>query len=143
MPSSSRAADRPTRTRDVGCHRKHRPEPSERRTWGRGWGRLTRGAKGLIGETVAAAWLVAHGFDVWRPLAPQHRADLAVRRGRRLVKIQVRVAAYSPVRRTYRVGFRRRSGRRMVPYTPRDIDFVLAVCPTASGPVVYDFPSQA
>ena len=142
MPCLSPVGNCPGGKRDGGRHPKSCSDQPDGRAWVRHWGRLTRGAKGLIGETVAAAWLVAHGFDVWRPLAPQHRADLAVRRGRRLVRIQVRVAAYSVTRRTYRVGLRRRADRRLVPYTRRDIDFVLTVCPTPSGPVVYVFPSR-
>lgn len=138
MPSLSRPGRCPGGRRNGG----RRFEQPDGRNWVRNWGRLTRGAKGLIGETVAAAWLVGRGFDVWKPLAPQHRSDLATRRGRRLVRIQVRVAAYSATRGTYRVGLRRRSGRRLVPYTRRDIDFVLAVCPTACGPVVYVFPAR-
>jgi PD-(D/E)XK endonuclease len=104
------------------------------------WARLSSANKGLVGEVEATAWLIGRGFDVWRPAASGHRADLAILARRRPIRLQVKVARYIAANDVYRVSFRRLRKRRPVPYRAAEIDFILVVIPGLPRVTVYVIP---
>jgi PD-(D/E)XK endonuclease len=108
----------------------------------RAWCQLDSSLKGSAGESWAAAWLAAHGLDVWKPVAQHHRADLGVFGRRGLIRLQVRTAGYSESRRVFRASFMRRASGRTVRYRRSEIDFWVVVCPLPQ-PALYILPASA
>ncbi len=107
----------------------------------RGWAQLTAAVKGLVAETQVAAWLASLGFDLWRPLQAQHRSDLAILQRGQLVRLQIKTARFVPARQHWRVSLGRR-GRdgHVLPYTAREISFLVVFVPSQVMPQFYLVP---
>lgn len=82
-----------------------------------------------IAESAVATELLKRGFRVLRPVGDRLPYDLAIDRGRRLLRIQVKSAWYDPAKGLYTVDARRTktNRRRMLRarYTANDFDFAI------------------
>lgn len=82
--------------------------------------------KGSIAESYVALRLAEMGFDIWTPYMNNHKADLAVLVGDRLVRIQVKTATFDLRRERFRVMLttRDRNGKH-INYKPESQDFFI------------------
>lgn len=94
------------------------------------WDRLDSTVKGTVAENYTKNRLAELGFDVWEPVAQNHRTDLIVVCGNEALRIQVKSATYDPAHRRFRANTTRRrrgSGIRRH-HEEEDVDFFVIYC---------------
>jgi PD-(D/E)XK endonuclease len=94
------------------------------------WDKLESTVKGSISENHVKTRLSELGFDVWEPFCQNHRTDLIVFSGQRIVRIQVKSATYDIKIKSFRANVtrRRRSMERVGYYEMEDVDFFIIYC---------------
>lgn len=109
----------------------------------RGWDRLDSTVKGSISEGFVKVKLASLAFDVWEPATQNHRTDLLVLFGRRVLKLQVKSASYDPPTKSFRTNLtRHRRGGSHPNYVEEDADFFLVYCAGLPSVEMYVIPSS-
>lgn len=108
------------------------------------WDRLDSTVKGSISETHVKTKLAELGFDVWEPFCQNHRTDLVVFVGPKIIKIQVKSATYDIKIKSFRANVtrRRRSARRRGDYNLADVDFFVIYCGGMATRQFYVIPAR-
>ena len=89
-----------------------------------------------------ASILIAHGFDVWRPVMAD-RCDFAVSKGSaKFARIQVKTASYHKGRNSFRSTLHLQHGHVRHQYRPDDFDYFM-VCCLSTTPAFYVIPAEA
>lgn len=101
------------------------------------WASLDTRVKGSIAELRISAALLENDFDVWTPFVRSSIADLAVLRGGKLIRIQVKAAWFDPSSDNFRVNFTR---GRHVKYSAKDVDIIMVYC--HGSPALYVIPTD-
>lgn len=100
--------------------------------------------KGDVAEYRVVSELLVRGFPVLKPLGDRMPYDLAVDRGGRIFRIQVKLAWYDAKNDAYHIKINRSQTNRKVykytRYTPADFDFLIAWL--ADLDVFYIFPAE-
>lgn len=78
----------------------HKPQP-------RYAGDVDTTVKGTIAEGYVKVKLAELGFDVWEPVAQNHKTDLVILTERRVIKIQVKAAGYDLPSKAFRANLTR------------------------------------
>lgn len=107
------------------------------------WDRLDSTVKGSISEGFVKVRLASIGLDVWEPATQNHRTDLLVLFGRRVLKLQVKSATYDVPTKSFRANLtrHRRAGGRPA-YDGEDVDFFLVYCAGLPSVEVYVIPAS-
>jgi hypothetical protein len=93
---------------------------------------------GAASESLVAAYLASEGYEVYAPLSPHARADLAYRRNGRILGAQIKTASWQSADR-FRYEQTRVSDRRTnTAYAPEEIDELWVV-----GTHLWRFPVEA
>jgi hypothetical protein len=87
--------------------------------------------KGTLNELAVVSALMERGFNVFRPLTINHKTDLVVLHGRRLLRLQVKASIYDSKTNRYRVPLRSRAINKGIrtTYKNEDLDFFIITCP--------------
>lgn len=93
------------------------------------WDTLESNVKGTIAENHVKNRLSEMGFDVWEPFCQNHKTDLLILDGQRLLRVQVKSATYDKKTKAFRANVtRHRRGGGISRYTLTDVDFFIVYC---------------
>lgn len=108
------------------------------------WDRLDSTVKGSISENHVKTRLSELGFDVWEPFCQNHRTDLIIFSGQRILRIQVKSATYDIKLKSFRANVtrRRRSMERVGRYELEDVDFFIIYCGGLNTLQFYVIPAK-
>lgn len=110
----------------------------------RKWDALDSTVKGTISENYVKTRLAEKGFDVWEPATQNHRTDLIILVGQRVVRLQVKTATYDLATKCFRANFsRRRRGKAATNYDGADVDFFVVYCAGLQPVRLYIVPAGA
>ena len=108
------------------------------------WDRLDSTVKGAIAESYAKVRLAEQGFDVWEPVAQNHRTDMIILFGRSMLRIQVKSATYDPKTKRFRANTtrHRRGAKERRFHDNGDVDYFVIYCGGLPQIELYVIPSE-